>query len=155
MHYFNRKREQFSTILSNILFIYYCLFESPVATKEPELKVVSHNRVQVLNIPVLLLTCSLDRSQVIPVDSIKDIVRSSVKVPEFDKHLKKARGYIGRNIVEITIKMKTIVWKPLIIKISIKVLKFMYYQLLLSLLSLCRVSSSYGNYSLLIPSIYH
>ena len=33
----------------------------------------------------------------------RDVVRSSVKVPEFDKHLKKARGHIGRNIVEITI----------------------------------------------------
>ena len=39
--------------------------------------------------------------------SIKDVVRSSVIVPEFDKHLKKAGGHIGRNIVEITIKMKT------------------------------------------------
>ena len=37
--------------------------------------------------------------------SIKDVVRISVKVPEFDKHLKKAGG----NVVEITIKMKTIV----------------------------------------------
>ena len=36
-----------------------------------------------------------------PVDSIKDVVRSSVKVPEFDKHLKKAGGHIGRNVVEI------------------------------------------------------
>ena len=53
-----------------------------------------------------------------PVDSIKDVVRSSVKVPEFDKHLKKAGGHIGRNVVEITIKMKTIVWKPLMIKIN-------------------------------------
>ena len=41
-------------------------------------------------------------------DSMKDVVRSSVKVPEFEKHLKKARGHIGRNVVEITIKMKTI-----------------------------------------------
>ena len=31
-----------------------------------------------------------------------------MKVPEFDKHLKKAGGHIGQNIVEITIKMKTI-----------------------------------------------
>ena len=31
----------------------------------------------------------------------------SMKVPEFDKHLKKAGGHIGWNIVEITIKMKT------------------------------------------------
>ena len=42
---------------------------------------------------------------------IKDVVRSSVKVSEFDKHLKKAGGHIGRNVVEITIKMKTIVFK--------------------------------------------
>ena len=41
----------------------------------------------------------------------------SVKVPEFDKHLKKAGGHIGRNVVEMTIKMKAIVRKPLIIKI--------------------------------------
>ena len=34
-----------------------------------------------------------------------------VKVPEFNKHLKNARGHIGRNVVEITIKMKTIVRK--------------------------------------------
>ena len=41
--------------------------------------------------------------------SIKNVVRSSVKVPEFDKHLRKARGHISRNVVEITIKMKKIV----------------------------------------------
>ena len=33
----------------------------------------------------------------------------------FDKHLKKAGGRIGRNVGEITIKMKTIVRKPLMI----------------------------------------
>ena len=49
-------------------------------------------------------------------DSIKDVVRSFVKVPKFDKHLKKAVGHIGRNVVEITIKMKTIVRKPLMRK---------------------------------------
>ena len=38
---------------------------------------------------------------------------SSVKVPEFDKHMKKAGGHIGQNIVEITIKMKTRVKKTL------------------------------------------
>ena len=48
--------------------------------------------------------------------SIKDVVRSSVKVLEFDKHLKKAVGHIGRNVMEITIKMKTIVRKPLMIE---------------------------------------
>ena len=52
--------------------------------------------------------------------SIKDVVRSSVKVPDFDKHLKKAGGNIGQNVVEITItiKMKTIVRKTLMIKIN-------------------------------------
>ncbi len=49
-------------------------------------------------------------------DSIKDVVRSSEKFPGFDKHLKKAEGQIGRNVVEITIKMKTIVRKPIMIK---------------------------------------
>ena len=33
-------------------------------------------------------------------DSIKDVVRSSVKVPEFDKH-QKTGGHIDRNVVEI------------------------------------------------------
>ena len=59
----------------------------------------------------------MEPEQSTSVDSIKDIVRSSVKVSEFDKHLKKAGGHIGRNVVEITIKMKTIVLKPLMIKI--------------------------------------
>ena len=38
--------------------------------------------------------------------------------PEFDKYLKKAGEDIGENIGEITIKMKTIVRKPLMIKIN-------------------------------------
>ena len=33
--------------------------------------------------------------------TIKDVVQSSMKVSEFDKHLKKAGGHIGRNIEEI------------------------------------------------------
>ena len=48
-------------------------------------------------------------------DLIKDVVRSSVKVPEFGKHLKKAGEHIGQNVVEIT--MKTIVRKHLMIKV--------------------------------------
>ena len=59
-----------------------------------------------------------------------DVVRSSGKVPVFDKHLKKAGGHIGRNVVEITIKMKTIVRKPLMIKI----IKLLYSELLISVI---------------------
>ena len=70
----------------------------------------------------ILNTCTrlwLTKSeQAIPVVSIKDVVWCSMKVPEFDKHLKKAGGYISRNLVEITIKMKTIVRKPLMININ-------------------------------------
>ena len=58
----------------------------------------------------------MESEQVTPVDSIKDVVRSSVNIPKFDKHLKKAGGHIGRNIVEIM--MKTIVQKPLGIEIK-------------------------------------
>ena len=54
--------------------------------------------------------------QATPVDSIKDEVRSFEKVPEFNKHLKKAGGHIGWNVVEITIKMNITVRRPLIIK---------------------------------------
>ena len=70
----------------------------------------------------ILNTCTrlwlMESERAIAVDSIKDIVWSSVKIPEFDKHLKKAGRHIGLNVVEITIKMKTIVWKPLMIKIT-------------------------------------
>ena len=65
----------------------------------------------------------MESEQTTPMDSIKDIVWSSVKVPEFDKHLKKAGGHIGQNIVEIAIKMKTIVQKPLMIKIRNRMFK--------------------------------
>ena len=46
-----------------------------------------------------------------PVDSINEVVRSSVWVRKFDKHLKKAGEHIGKNVVEIKMKMKTIVRK--------------------------------------------
>ena len=55
-----------------------------------------------------------------------DVVRSSVKVPEFDKHLKKAGGHIDRNVAEITIKMKTIIRKPLMIKNIYMYCKILY-----------------------------
>ena len=37
----------------------------------------------------------MESDQATPMDSIKDVIRSSVKVPEFDKHLKMAGGHIG------------------------------------------------------------
>ena len=43
---------------------------------------------------------------------------------KFNKHLKKAGGHISQN-VEITIKMKTIVRKTLMIKISQKLSKWL------------------------------
>ena len=55
----------------------------------------------------------------IPDFSISPRTIAFVKVPEFDKHLKKAGGHINRNVVEITIKMKAIVQKPLMIKINL------------------------------------
>ena len=58
----------------------------------------------------------MESEQATPVDSIKDMVRSSVKVP--DKHLKNAGGHMSRNVVEIIIKMKTIVQKPLMIRFT-------------------------------------
>ena len=63
-----------------------------------------------------------------PMDYIKDVVRSSVKVPEFDKHLKKAGGHIDRNLLEITIKIKSIVRKP----VYHFVRYFVHFQILLS-----------------------
>ena len=40
----------------------------------------------------------MESEQATPVDSIKDVVQKSEMVPEFDKHLKKAGGHIGRNL---------------------------------------------------------
>ena len=59
----------------------------------------------------------MQSEQVTAVDSIKDVVWSSVYVTEFHEHMKKAGGNIGWNIVEITITRKTIVQKPFMIKI--------------------------------------
>ena len=53
----------------------------------------------------------MESEQATTVVSIKAVVRSSVKVPEFDKNLKKAGGHIGRNIVEITIKISITLYK--------------------------------------------
>ena len=79
------------------------------------------SRLKASNSTGILNTCTrlwlTESEQVTPEDSIKDVVRSSVKIPKFDKHLKKPGGHIGRNVVEMRIKMKTIVQKPLMIKI--------------------------------------
>ena len=66
----------------------------------------------------LQTTAFIESTGVACSDSIKDVVRSYLKVPEFDKHLKKAGGNINQNVVQITIRMKTIVRNPLMIKIK-------------------------------------
>ena len=52
----------------------------------------------------ILNTCTrlwlTESEQATPVDSIKDRVRSSTKVPDFYNHLKKAGGHIGQNVME-------------------------------------------------------
>ena len=58
---------------------------------------VIHNRVQVLSIPVLLLVCN------------QDWTCNLQMIVSLERH-------IGQNVVEIKIKMKTIVRKPLMIK---------------------------------------
>ena len=50
-----------------------------------------------------------ESEQATPVDWIKDVRRSFMQAPEFDKHLKKAGGHIVRNILNITIKLATVV----------------------------------------------
>ena len=62
---------------------------------QPSLKV--SNNAGILN------TCTrlwlTESEQATLMGSIKDVVRISVKVPEFDKHLKKTGGHIDRNVV--------------------------------------------------------
>ena len=102
---------------------------------------VSNNQVQVLSIPVLLLGCSntvSSRTHSIRVIGIEEgwrtyqpkcrgnnkdennslqTLNDKIIWNLDNKHLKTAEGHIGQNNVEITIKMKTIVQKPLMIKI--------------------------------------
>ena len=92
-----------------------------------------------------------ESEQATPVDSIRDVVRSSVKVPEFDKHLKKAGGHIGQNVVEITLKTKTIVRKPLMIKI-IK-LRLRTKKKLISTNFSAKLSPLVGNHDEIFPSV--
>ena len=47
-------------------------------------------------------------------DQVTRMVWSSVQAPKLNKHVKKAKRHIGQNIVNIT--MKTIVWKPWVMK---------------------------------------
>ena len=92
------------------------------STGVPYCDCVSHNRVQGLSITVLLLVYTEEPTPITVTPCVLlDVFRTSVKVPEFDKHLKKAGGHIGRNVVEITITMKTIVRKPLMIIGLVKV----------------------------------
>ena len=94
---------------------------------------VNHNRVQVLSIPVLLLACSEDwtcnlqvirslRNQPLRNVSCWTVMANRIRTGDpcgFHKghSSKKAGEHIVRNVVEITIKMKTIVRKLLMIKI--------------------------------------
>ena len=91
-----------------------------VASKETIIwRLQVQSRLQASNNTGILNTCTrlwlMESEQVTPVDSIMDVVRSSVEVLEFNKHQKKAGGHIVPNVVEITIKIKTIVRKSLII----------------------------------------
>ena len=65
--------------------------------------------LQVSNNIGILNTCTrlwlTESEQATPIVSIKNVVRSSVKVPELDKHLKKAGGYIDRNAIKIDIQL--------------------------------------------------
>ena len=72
------------------------------------------NNTGILNICARLWLT--ESEQATPVYTIKDVVRGSVKVSEFEKHMKKAGRHIDRNVGEIKIKMKTFVRKPLMIK---------------------------------------
>ena len=87
-------------------------------------------------------------------DSIKDGVRSSVKVPEFDKHLKKAGGHIGRNVVEITIKMKTIVRKPFMIKILLSFLSFFFFFFFLTVIPIYFKKFSFDDCCIVVRKRY-
>ena len=58
----------------------------------------------------------MESEQATPVVSIKDVVRSSVKVPEFDKHLKKIETIklcrnnsilVGKELVLLKMKLPT------------------------------------------------
>ena len=71
---------------------------------------VSHNRVHVLSLLVLLLACSQDWTcnlrMIVSLEALETSAynRYAMCPPEFDKHLKKAGGYIGRNVLEIIIQ---------------------------------------------------
>ncbi len=68
--------------------------------------VTSDNNTRILNTCIRLRIT--ESEQATPVDSIKDVVRSSVKVPEFDKHLKKAGGHCGNNNKDEDNSLKTL-----------------------------------------------
>ena len=59
---------------------------------------LASNNTGILNTCTRL--CLTESEEATTVDPIKDVVQISVKVPELDKHLKKAGGHIDRNVVE-------------------------------------------------------
>ena len=70
-------------------------------------------------IPYLDLTAPIEEAALKIPKARADELRWKVRLTlEKSKPPKKARGHIGWNVVEITIKMKTTVRKPLMIKIT-------------------------------------
>ena len=71
----------------------------PKASKETIIwRLQVQSWLQVSNNTGILNTCTqlwlMESEQASPADSIKDVVQSSMTVPEFNKHLKKAGGQV-------------------------------------------------------------
>ena len=85
---------------------------------------VGHNRVKVLSIlyfysPAVRIETATSRwLSPMKLREPTPITITPCFQDEFYKHMKKAGGYIGRNVLKITIKMKTIDRKPFMIKIN-------------------------------------
>ena len=104
-----------------IVFIFIIISIRILASKETIILTLQvQSWLQTSKNTEILNTCTrlwlTESEQTTSVDSIKGVVRCSVKVLEFEEHLKKAGWHISRNVLEITIKMKTMVQKPLMIK---------------------------------------
>ena len=83
---------------------------------------INHNRVQVLSIPALLLACSQDWTcnlqMIVSLEALGTNSYNRYAMYPAGHNNKDIRYNNNNNSVEITIKMKTIVWKLLMIKIT-------------------------------------